>query len=199
MDILVLLDELQILARNGLHYAQNPYDRERYSRILELASHYYGRALDLPPTEVRQRLVGELGHITPKVGAAAAVYDAAGNILLMQRADNGLWCLPGGWTEPHESPASTAVRETYEETGLDVRVVQLVDVFTRRPGSHTSPHAVVVVIYLCERIGGTLQCSPEGLELRYWPLDEVPAWQGNHHQYALTAAALWRTRQVRQP
>ena len=196
MDILLLLDELQMLARNGLHYAQNPYDQERYSRILELASHYYGKALDLPPTEVRQRLGGELGHITPKVGAAAAVYDAAGNILLMQRADSGLWCLPGGWMEPHESPASTAVRETCEETGLDVRVVQLVDVFTLPPGSHTSPHAVVVVIYLCERIGGTLQCSPEGLELRYWPLDEVPAWQGNHHQYALTAAALWRTRQV---
>jgi hypothetical protein len=42
-----------------LHYAQNPYDQERYSRILELASHYYGRALDLPSTEVRQRLAGE--------------------------------------------------------------------------------------------------------------------------------------------
>lgn len=198
MDILPLLDELQILARTGLHYAQNPYDRERYSRILELTSHYYGRALDLPPTAVRQRLVAELGHITPKVGAAAAVYDAAGNILLMQRADNSLWCLPGGWMEPHESPARTAVRETQEETGLDVRVVQLVDVFTRPPGAHTSPHAMVVVIYLCERIGGELQCSPEGLALHYWPLDEVPVWQGNHHQYALAAAALWRTWQLGQ-
>ena len=40
--MLPLLDELQVLARNGLTYAQNPYDRERYARLLELASLYYG-------------------------------------------------------------------------------------------------------------------------------------------------------------
>ena len=54
MDILPLLDELQIIARNGLHYAQNPYDRERYERLMELTTRYYGEALDLPPANEPQ-------------------------------------------------------------------------------------------------------------------------------------------------
>src|SRR5215211_4024008 len=69
MDILPLLDELQIIARNGLHYAQNPYDRERYERLMELTTRYYSEALDLPPAAVRERLSKELGYVTPKVRA----------------------------------------------------------------------------------------------------------------------------------
>jgi hypothetical protein len=83
MDILSLLDELQIIARNGLHYAQNPYDRERYERLMELTTRYYSEALDLPPSEVRERLSKELGYATPKVEADAAIFNVAGEILLV--------------------------------------------------------------------------------------------------------------------
>ena len=104
MDILPLLDELQTIARNGLNHTTNPYDRERFERLLALATKYYGEALDLPPDAVRHRLVGELGYITPKVGADAAIFDREGRILLVRRSDDGLWCLPCGWVEPNESP-----------------------------------------------------------------------------------------------
>jgi 8-oxo-dGTP pyrophosphatase MutT (NUDIX family) len=96
--------------------------------------------------------------------------------------------------EPHEAPVTTAVRETWEETGLEVRSVQLVDVYTRPASATNGPHLMVVVVYWCEVTGGTLQCSPEGLDLRYWPLAEVPAWHGQHRQYALDGAALWQAR-----
>jgi hypothetical protein len=49
----------------GSHYAQNPYDRERYERLMELTTRYYGEALDLPPAEPRERLHKELGYVTP--------------------------------------------------------------------------------------------------------------------------------------
>jgi len=87
MDILPLLDELQIIARNCLHYAQNPYDRERYERLMELTTRYNGEALDLPPADVRERLPKELGYVTPKVKADAAIFNAAGEILLVLRAN----------------------------------------------------------------------------------------------------------------
>lgn len=196
MDILPLLDELRVIAQNGLHYAQNSYDHERYSRLLDLVSQYYGHAVDLPAAEVRQRLAAEVGHITPKVGAAAAVFDAQGRILLMQRADNNLWGLPGGWSEPHESPATTAVRETREETGLEVRPLQLVNVFTRLAAMDTGAHTLVAVIYLCEAIGGTLQGSPEGLDVRFWEMTAVTQWHAASKQYAEAAAELWKARQA---
>ena len=55
MNVLPLLDELQIIARNGLTYDGDPhdsYDKERYERILHLVSEWYGRTLELPPEGV---------------------------------------------------------------------------------------------------------------------------------------------------
>jgi ADP-ribose pyrophosphatase YjhB (NUDIX family) len=187
LDILPLLDELQTIARNGLNYAQNPYDHERYERLLALVSLYYGESISLPPQNVRERLAAEFGHITPKLGADAAIFDADGRILLQQRADDGKWCLPCGWVEPNETTDQGAVREAKEETGLDVRVIQLVDVFSRFPSSENGPHAMVAVVYLCEVIGGALQKSHEGLDVRYWHIDDVPVWHKNHQKYATAA------------
>lgn len=194
MDILPLLDELQTIARNGLVYADNPYDRERYQRLFELACAYYGQALDLPPTEVRRQLSAELGYITPKVGADAAIFDDEDRILLVLRADTARWCLPCGWVEPNESPAEAAVRELREETGIDARVLQLVDVYTRMPSAEYGPHTTVAAVYLCERVGGALEGSHEGLDLRYWRIEDVPIWHAQHHSHALDARTAWRAR-----
>jgi len=192
MDILPLLDELQTIARNGLAFTTNPYDKERYQRLMKLVSDYYGQTLDLPAEEVRHKLSAELGYITPKVGADAAIFDPEGRILLMLRADEGQWCLPCGWMDPNESPAETVVRETMEECGLDVRPVQLVDVFTRKPGAIHGPHTAIAIVYLCEITGGTLTLSHEGSDLRYWHIAQVPVWYKNHRQYALAARAAWQ-------
>ena len=123
MDILPLLDELRGIARNGLEFAGNEYDRKRYERLMELVSEYYGASLSVPSDEARERLRSELGITTPKVGADAAIFDQEGRILLMQRSDDEKWCLPCGWVELNESPSEAAVRETREETGLEVECV----------------------------------------------------------------------------
>jgi ribonuclease HI/ADP-ribose pyrophosphatase YjhB (NUDIX family) len=198
MDILSLLDEIATIARNGLTYATDPYDLERYDRLLALASQYYGQVLDLPPEEVRQRLSAELGYITPKVGAHGAIFDEDGKILLVRRADDGRWCLPCGWVDPNEAPAAAAVREVKEETGLDVRVLQLVNVFARPSGVGFGPHSAVAVGYLCEITGGELRISHESTEARYWRFEEVSAWHELHRIYAQSAHACWLERQERE-
>jgi ADP-ribose pyrophosphatase YjhB (NUDIX family) len=192
MDILPLLDELQTIACNGLNFTTGPYDRERYERLLELASTYYGQALDLPPPEVRRRLRAELGYITPKVGAEAAIFDRDGHMLLVRRSDDGRWCLPCGWVEPNESPAEAAVREAREETGLVVRTTRLVDVFARKPGHGFGPHSAVAVVYLCEVVDGTIRASHEVTEVRYCRIADVSDWHERHREYAEAAHAAWR-------
>lgn len=193
-DVMALLDELRTIARNGLTYARDPYDRERYERLLDLASHEYSAVLDLPPETVKARLSAELGYITPKVGADAAIFDDEGRILLELRTDSEQWCLPCGWVEPNESPADAVVREVREETGLDVAVVQLVGVFTRTPSLEYGPHTVIAIVHLCDVVGGTLAKSHESLDLRYWHIEDVAPWHANHGEYARAARRIWEER-----
>ena len=119
-DILTLLEELQSIARTGLNYSTDPYARAHYTRLLEIAATQYGQALDLPPDEVRARLQGELGSITPKVGADAAIFDEAGRILLVERSDDRRWGLPAGWVDPYPA-AGRRPPHTYHQYASGVR------------------------------------------------------------------------------
>lgn len=193
---LALLDEIQSIARTGLNYSTDPYARAHYSRLLELAAMHYARELDLPEPEVRARLQGELGSITPKVGADAAIFDDAGRILLVERADDRCWGLPAGWVEPNEAPVHTAVREAREELGLEIEPLQLVDVMFRPASAEYGPHAVVSVVYLGEVRGGEIELSHEALEARYWAIDDVPIWHKDHLEFARAAHAVWTARRA---
>lgn len=196
MDITALLEEVQTVARNGLNYSQNVYDRERYKRLLTLSCNEYADLLERPSAEVKAKLSQELGHITPKLGGDAAIFTEQGHILLMDRVDGSGWCLPCGWVEPNERPADTAVRETLEETGLVVEVRRLVGVFSRSASYTTGLHSQSGVVHLCDVVGGELTLSHEGLGLRYWPLGEVPKWHTDHEKKARAAYAMWASEGV---
>ena len=193
MDTFPLLDELQTIARNGLQYAENPYDRERYERLMQLAAQGYGAALDMPAETIRAQFAKELGTITPKIGTDAAIFNERGEILLMERADGSGWCLPCGFVEPGETPVEGVIRETREETGLEIEVKRLVGVFTRKPDVKYGPHTIVAIVHLCEVVSGELALSHEGLALRYWPIDEVKHWHATHEVNARAAYAIWKS------
>lgn len=190
MNVLQLLDELRVIGHNGLEYAEDPYDEQRYERLLELASQSYEEIGEVPATEVRERFDREVGYVTPKVGADAGIFDEDGRALLMRRADDDTWCLPCGWVDPNESPAEAAVRETREETGLSVRTVELVDVF-HTPAGASSPHGRVSILYRCAVEGGTLELSHEGEELAYRDIDAVEEWHQRHETFARAAKRAW--------
>lgn len=195
VELLSLLDELRAMAQTGLAYTDDPYDKERYSRILALVEEYYGQTLDLPSEEVRDRLATELGYVTPKVGTVAAIFDTDGRQLLMKRPESGTWCFPGGFVDVTESPAEAAVREVKEETGLDVEITELVDQYYSPPGGLHGPHGAVGIVYLCDVTGGELRLSHEGDALRYWPIKDVPEWFQNQGEVAIDARNVWTEQQ----
>jgi 8-oxo-dGTP diphosphatase len=96
----------------------------------------------------------------PCVGAIT--FDAAGRLLLVQRANEpgrGLWSLPGGRVEPGEDDATALVREMAEETGLVVRPGPLVGRVRR--GRY------VIADYRCRVTGGTLVAGDDALDARW--------------------------------
>jgi ADP-ribose pyrophosphatase YjhB (NUDIX family) len=194
IDLLHLLDELQATARTGLHYATDPYDRERYERLLALAVDGYAAALALPPEEVRARLARDLGYVTSKVGANAAIFDDDDRILLVRRADDHCWGLVSGWVDNGEDPADTVVREVQEEVGLDATIDDLVGVYGRQASSVNGPHGCVAVLYLCSVAPGEITISHEAIDGCYCDIDAVESWHKNHEHYARTALAFRRAR-----
>ncbi|MFV2100005.1 NUDIX hydrolase [Micromonospora sp. LOL_024] len=113
------------------------------------------------------------------VAVSVFVRDEQGRALLIQRTDNGLWSLPGGGQEIGESVAETAVRETHEETGVQVKVTGIVGVYSDpRHVVAYSDGEVRQQFSLCFRavpVSGTPTLSDESSAVRWVARDELAA------------------------
>lgn len=93
-----------------------------------------------------------------------------GKILLTQREDFETWILPSGGVEDDENLVQAAIRETKEETGLDVELTSLVGVYSRI-SNMPSVHAV---LFTAKPIGGELKCQ-EGETIAVQWFDNIPS------------------------
>jgi len=120
--------------------------------------------------------IGRLGRLA--IGCSAGVLDPAGDrILLVRRADNGRWAVPGGYMEPGESAAEAATREVWEETGLQVRIGRLIAVYSNPNILLEYPdgnrYQIVALYFAAEPIGGELRPSSETTEGGSFSPDEI--------------------------
>lgn len=189
-DVWALLDEVRAIAQTGLYYCENEYDRERYARLLEIATQEYSDRTALTTAEVRARFEADIGYVTAHVGADAAVFDDDGRILLVRRTDDDKWGLVAGWVDPNESPEQTVVRELAEEAGVEACVEKLVGVFFREARADEHPHSTVSVLYLCAMTGGELRpLLHEVSEVAWKDIDEIATGDWHHHHEQLARAA----------
>ncbi len=132
--------------------------------------------LRLLPSEDRPRLVCDRGHIlyvNPKV-IVGVIPERRGRILLMRRAIEpraGAWTFPGGFMEIDETMEECAVREAQEEVGVEVRLRELVGVYSRPapPGP-----GIVSIVYWGRIAGGEVSPGREALEARWFRPEEIP-------------------------
>ena len=109
--------------------------------------------------------------------ASAVVVDDEGRIVLQRRRDNEMWALPGGVMELGESMAECVIRETREETGLDVEVTGIVGVysdpkhvFAYDDGEVRQEFSICV---LARVRGGTIEVSDESHEVKAFAPEEI--------------------------
>jgi Obg family GTPase CgtA-like protein len=141
VQIAHIADELRALSDNGQHYTDDPYQIERFTRIRTLAAELQSLADTRPPEEIRAIFSADLDTKTPLAVVDTAVLDPSGRLLLIQRADDRLWAMPGGACDVGETPAAAGAREVWEETGYTVEITRLLGVFdSRHSGTVSSRH-----------------------------------------------------------
>lgn len=179
-DLLRWSEALAGIARTGLGFTESLYERERFEEVLKVAADIRVAAGHELESEVLVeewlKAVGKgvPGYVTPKVAVGAAVGNDKGEILLVQRADSGVWLYPTGWADVGYSASEVAVKEVEEETGIEIEVVRLIAVldglrlgFTRIP--------LYSLVFQCRATGGELKAHPlECADVGWFAQDKLP-------------------------
>ena len=152
----------------------HPHDERPYSYCPMCGGDLEGRVLR--PHEP-ERLVcvrcGFIFYLDPKVAVGTIITTPDSRLVLVRRAIEpgyGLWVFPGGFVDRGEEVPSAAIREAREESGLEVRLDRLVNIYSY-PDT-----AVVIIVYAATAIAGELCGDDECLEARLFTPDELP-WE----------------------
>ena len=185
-------ESLAAIARTGLAFTQNLYERERYEEVLHVAADI--KAAFEESTELRRERghfvqewmdnIGEgiPGYVTPKVAIGAIVGNNAGEILLVKRAPSGVWLYPTGWADVGYSAAEVVVKEVREETGIEAEPVQLLGVVDGMRMGFTK-FGMYMLLFHCRATGGEL--NPHPLET------DGCGWFAKDQLPQVTAGAEW--------
>ncbi|SES31616.1 NUDIX hydrolase [Salipaludibacillus aurantiacus] len=100
------------------------------------------------------------------VSAAAVVLNEEGHLLLIKGPKRG-WEMPGGQVEEGESAMDAAVRETKEESGIDIEIIKFCGVFQNKGDK------ICNLLFLAKPLGGELTVTAESLETGFYPVQEA--------------------------
>ena len=166
---------LQAIAQNGLTYATDVYDKERYQAVREVAAEMMAARSESDTESILQLFSQETGYATPKVDVRGAVFrDDA--ILLVREASDGRWSLPGGWADVNASPSENIVREISEESGFETKVRKLAAVLDRGKHPHVPamPYHIYKLFFICEITGGAPKPNHEIRDVGFFKEDAIP-------------------------
>jgi ADP-ribose pyrophosphatase YjhB (NUDIX family) len=177
-------ESLAGIARTGLGFTESLYEQERFEEVLRVAGDIRVAASDGadgvedagPLVEEWLATVGQgvPGYVTPKLAVGAAVGNERGELLLVKRADSGVWLYPTGWADVGYSASEVVVKEVLEETGIEAEPLRLIAVldglrlgFTRVP--------LYSLVFHCRAVGGELAAHPlECADVGWFALDALP-------------------------
>jgi len=137
-----------------------------------------GGTMSLRSVDDRERAVcdrcGYVAYRNPVPAAGVVIVENEGVLMVRRKLDPraGMWTLPAGFVEFDEHVTDCAIRETREETNLDVELIRLFGAYMAMDDPRTQ---VVLLLYLARRIGGELRAGDDASEARFFPLNGLPA------------------------
>ena len=168
---------LSALAQDGLTFAADEYDLDRYRQLSRLAAELLSVLSGRPADELAVELGRDSGYATPKVDVRGAIFDDRERVLLMREKIDGRWSLPGGWADPGEAPSVAVTREILEETGYPSAAVKLIACWDRELQGNPPPLPVHVykLFFLCRRDGAVQPpAALETLDVGWFDVGALP-------------------------
>jgi ADP-ribose pyrophosphatase YjhB (NUDIX family) len=162
VQLIQIADQLRALSNNGLRWSPDAYHEERYRKILGLSAQLLSMVEQRSLPEIERIFFNDLEYITPFAVVDTAVFDEAGRLLLIQRADNRLWAMPGG------------AREVWEESGYIVEVSHLIGVFDSRYCRQNTSRHLYHLLFAGRVIGGEATASVETLDVQWFAPERIP-------------------------
>ncbi len=133
---------------------------------------------------------GFVFYFNPVVGAGALVEQDGGVVLVRRGVEpkKGLWCLPAGYVEADELVEEGVAREVWEETGLEIEVDDMLNVYS----FGREPQTGVLLVYSGRVVGGSLHAGDDAQEVRAFSPDQLPPDHEIAFRTHLEALRDWR-------
>lgn len=122
--------------------------------------------------------------ITPLVGCDVFVLNDKFEVLLIQRTDNGFWALPGGCHDLGETPQMCAERECWEESGYEVKVTDLIGVYSSNRYEYIhypwKENEFCHLLFQAKLVGGESKTSHESIRVGWFAESSLPSFSDGH-------------------
>ncbi|KMY85925.1 MutT/nudix family protein [Candidatus Paraburkholderia calva] len=132
---------------------------------------------DLASTDsatVAELFLFESGYANPKLDVRCAVFNDAGQVLLVRETIDGNWSLPGGWADVGVSLAENAVKEVREESGYTVDIVRLLAVWDLNKHGHPpSVFHIWKLVFLGTIVSAGEMIGAETSDVAFFDLDAL--------------------------
>ncbi|QVK21851.1 NUDIX hydrolase N-terminal domain-containing protein [Mycoplasmatota bacterium] len=172
--IFEFIKKVNAIAHTGITYSTDEYALDNYHELLDestkMLNEYIG--LEVRPYDIYH----EFYYPTPQPCVRTLVIKND-KLLLVQEAkmhDKGKWSLPGGWCDIDTTPMEAAIKETKEESGLDVKITKLLGIQDRRKYRKSKMYEVYNIFFLAKVIGGEFNPNFEVLDVGWFDIDNLP-------------------------
>lgn len=165
--------EIQSISQTGLHFAENHYQLDRFSRLMEISAEIISTHTNLDYSELVEIFSRQTGYATPRIDVRGAIFKQQ-KLLFVREIADGRWTLPGGWADVGDIPSEAVEREVLEESGFEVKARKVIGVYdANRTGPLEIFHAFKIV-FLCDILGGAPRVSDETSEVAFFAQDDIP-------------------------
>jgi len=167
---------LEALSTTGQHFTKDPFDRERYAEIKDIACAMMS-GLGNVPLERIDDLVSDSakGYVTPKVDVRGAIIQD-GKVMLVRETADGLWTLPGGFADVGLSPSENVLKEIREEAGIKTEVIGLYSIRHKAKRDYEPDlRDFYKLFFLCRQVDDLEPVARgETSAVGFFALDELP-------------------------